>query len=161
MQERTHKLPVRKTDRQIEATLLHPRFELPCQRGTEPNRAGYIWSLPLGQELCTAGAQLAQVCTCLPAWLPLLGWGRPGNPLPVPCNIGEFYILLPSAGTAEQKLPWEQWPHCEATGRSCLSYLLSDLVAGCIAAFSGMVASTLAQSTPSWHGSNAHLGYGS
>lgn len=160
MQERAHKLSVRKTVRQIQAALLHPWFKPPCQQGTEPNRASCIPSPPLGHELCTAELSSRRSADALQPGFLAPGWGRPGNP-PVPCNIGDFYIWLPLEGTPEWKLRWEQWPDCEAMGRSGLSYLLSDLMAGCIAAFSRTVASTLAQRTASRHSSNARLGCGS
>lgn len=84
MQERAHKLSVRKTVRQIQAALLHPWFKPPCQQGTEPNRASCIPSPPLGHELCTAEAQLTQVCRCSPARLPRPGMGQTWEP---PCAL--------------------------------------------------------------------------
>lgn len=149
MHETVHKLSVRKTDRQIQATPPHPWFKLLLQQGTEPNCTSCIWSPPLGQELCTRGAQLTQCLSCAcHSGLPSLGWGRPGKPLPVPCNAHEFDISLPLSGTAEQKLGWEQWPDCRAVGRCCLSSLLSDLGAGSIAPPVGWCKHSLRAWTP-------------
>lgn len=134
MQERVHKLSVRKTVRQTQATHLHPWFKLLFQQGTEPNCASCIWSLHLLRS--SAPGELSShrsSCAChsgLPSQPPGLGqtWEPPS------CALQhELDVPLPLSGTAEQKLCWEQWPDCRAVGRCCLSCLLPDLKASCIA----------------------------
>lgn len=131
MQERVHKQSVRKTDRQIQATPLHPWFKVLFQQGNEPNCASCIWSPPLGQELCTAGAQPTQVSMCLSFWPSLPGMGQTWKPSL--CALQHTWIWHFIAPLPEQKLCWEQWPDYRTVGRSCLSSLLSDLAATCIA----------------------------
>lgn len=102
MQERARKLSVRKTDRQIQATLLHPWFKLPFQPGTELCHLHLIPSTWSGARHQRSSAHtglhmLASLASPSDA-------GGPGNPLTAPCNIGGFYISLPLAGTADPKL---------------------------------------------------------
>lgn len=133
MQERVHKLSVRKTVRQTQATHLHPWFKLLFQQGTEPNCTSCIWSLHLLRS--SAPGELSShrsSCACH-SGLPSLGWGRPGNPLPVPCSMN-WTFHCPYQGQQSRScagssdLIAEQWVGAAFPAFSLISWLLALLL---------------------------------